>query len=69
MIDFGLSKQYINPDGSHISMNYLKGLIGTARYASINAHFGFEQGRRDDIESVCYLMVYLAKGTLPWINI
>ena len=42
------------------------GLIGTARFASINAHLCFEQSRRDDLIALGYLIVYLAKGKLPW---
>ena len=42
------------------------GLIGTARFASINAHLGLEQSRRDDMIALGYLLVYLAKGRLPW---
>ena len=42
------------------------GLIGTARFASINAHLGLEQSRRDDMIALGYLFVYLAKGKLPW---
>lgn len=38
MIDFGLSKYYLNSKGEHLKHGRKKGLIGTARYASINAH-------------------------------
>ncbi|KAM3135211.1 hypothetical protein pb186bvf_012676 [Paramecium bursaria] len=69
LIDFGLSKQYVNSKGEHIKLNKKKGLIGTARYASVNAHNEMEQSRRDDLESIAYVLVYLGTGTLPWMNL
>lgn len=37
LIDFGLSKCYIDSKGVHIPFCEKKGMIGTARYASISA--------------------------------
>ncbi|XP_034117973.1 casein kinase I [Drosophila albomicans] len=66
MIDFGLAKRYYRPSiRKHIAYNERHELVGTARYASVHAHFA-EQGRRDDLESVGYLLLYFLRGRLPW---
>jgi serine/threonine protein kinase len=65
-IDFGLARKYIKKNGEHIDFSDSRKFCGTARYASIAAHRFQEQGRKDDLEAIGYILVYLYRGKLPW---
>jgi casein kinase I family protein HRR25 len=67
IIDFGLAKQYMDRDThAHIPCRTGYALTGTTAFASINNHHGLEQSRRDDLESLAYVLIYFLRGSLPW---
>ena len=67
LLDFGLAKRYRDEyTHIHIPLKENRNLTGTARYASCNAHNGLEQSRRDDMESIAYVILYFFKKKLPW---
>lgn len=65
LIDFGLCKTYLD-NGTHIEIKKTSGMIGSLTYASLNAHNLDELSRRDDLESLGYMLIYFLLGNLPW---
>ena len=70
LIDYGLAKKFRSSRTlKQYPLTKRKSLTGTARYASINALQGYEQSRRDDLESAGYVLMFFLRGNLPWQNI
>ena len=67
-VDFGMGELFLNPDSTHKSQvsgfRYNKNPI----FLSMNCHSGSNASRRDDIEALLYVLLYMCKGTLPWIE-
>ena len=59
--DFSNASFY-NAEDNSISRKFK----GTFKFASINSHCGIKLGRADDLESLAYTLIFLAKGKLPW---
>jgi casein kinase 1 len=68
IIDFGFCRTYLK-NSEHIEMKKTSSLIGTPKFASINAHNLCELSRRDDLESLGYMLIYLFLGELEWQDI
>ena len=67
LIDFGISRRYRDPDGQHLPFKVDLPFTGNQVFSSVNSFLGYELSRRDDLESLIYLLTYLALGNLPWI--
>jgi len=67
LIDYGLCVPFKDlKTGEHKPFKEGKTLQGNMRFASANAQLGAEQSRRDDLESLFYVLMYLYKGKFPW---
>ena len=70
LIDFGLAKKYKSSrTGKHVKFGYMPTINGSLDFMSINCTKKIVQSRRDDMESLGYVLIYLAKKNLPWIKI
>ena len=66
LIDFGISKQYINFENGEILDPVPSRYKGTRKYASVNSHNCQDLGRCDDLFSWFYLLIEMKIGKLPW---
>ena len=72
VVDLGLGLKWAKDDGwgGHVGHVPYKQRVdhfsGTVRYSSINVHVGRYATRRDDLESLLYMLIFLHRGSLPW---
>ncbi|CAG9463936.1 unnamed protein product [Pedinophyceae sp. YPF-701] len=68
LVDLGLATRWNGGTvGQHVSYDQKPDdFRGTIRYASVHAHLGRTASRRDDLESLAYMLVFMLKGRLPW---
>jgi serine/threonine protein kinase len=66
LVDFGFCKRFIQKDGTHIPCVQDKTPLGTLNYVSVNVHTGCEPSRRDDMESILYILLFMIQGNLEW---
>jgi len=70
IIDFGLSKKYKSSrTGKHVIFSKRKMFHGNIKFSSLNNMKGIVSTRRDDLESLGYMLVYLYENKLPWDNV
>lgn len=66
LIDFGLSRFFLDENGNHVPCQDDCQIAGTMRYISLNVHHKKTCSRRDDLESLAYILIFMLRGTLPW---
>lgn len=70
LIDFGLSSKFVDENGKHNEKTYLRHFSGNFLFASLNSCRGFNKSRRDDVESIFYILIYmLNEQNLPWCDL
>lgn len=67
-VDFGITSPFMTMKGVHKDQTRSKQVIGTPSFVSLNVHQGISNSRRDDVESLLYVLIYLMKGSLPWLH-
>jgi serine/threonine protein kinase len=69
LIDFGMSQTFVDETGKHITKKDLGKFSGNFIFASLNSCRGYNKSRRDDLESLLYMLIYMLNGgQLPWSN-
>ena len=68
LVDFGLSKKYLLDNGDHIPFNSYVPFVGNTRFCSKFTSGRLEYCRREELASLCYILIFVMKGSLPWDN-
>lgn len=68
LIDMGFAYP-LYENNEHINFRNKQPLVGTLNYCSLNTHYGHQQSRRDDLESLFYMLLKSLCGELPWESI
>ncbi|CCD71052.1 non-specific serine/threonine protein kinase [Caenorhabditis elegans] len=70
MVDFGMCRKYLNDGGTQLRHPRwsVHGFRGTVRYAPLATHYGRDSCRKEDLETIFYVLVELLVGTLPWMT-
>lgn len=66
LIGFGHAVTFLKPDGSHIDSHAVKDARSSTWFSPVNFHKKLSQGRRDDLESLVYIISYMRHGSVPW---
>ncbi|KAK6512769.1 casein kinase I [Arthrobotrys conoides] len=66
LLDFGLSAFWKNTETNEHIPHMREEITGPLDYCSINIHEENLPSRRDELESLCYMLIYFLKGSLPW---
>jgi len=69
LIDYGLSRRHLKADGTPKPKRQMARWVGSRRYMSLNTHLRKDQGRRDDLYSLLYVLIECLTGTLPWAHL
>ncbi|TMW62256.1 hypothetical protein Poli38472_009749 [Pythium oligandrum] len=64
-VDFGIADRYVMATGKHKDYK-VGGVVGTPTFLSLNCHAGATASRRDDVEALLNVLLYLIRGNLPW---
>jgi len=67
LVDFGLSSAFKKT--ATVARKCYSGEIGTIKYCPLASHYCYDQFPKDDMESLGYLLVYIATKKLPWSNL
>jgi serine/threonine protein kinase len=68
LIDFGLAKAFMNTSDVHVKEDSITGCIGTQEFVSLNIHNRKLPSRKDDLESVIYIICFLLLPSEKWIK-